>query len=519
VIKQFKKIIVLFFFCSFSVQAQSLLFPQDYFFDLHRQREALKDTSENYPNHLSLQPFQYELDPKIDSLNFYLDISKFGRRLLYEHLIRVKVKDPRADNAEFKLSIDPLFNFQFGTDINQAKLEKLYINSRGILLKAAINDKLKFESAFFENQATFANYIDKFVTTSGVVPGQGRYKSVDPKKNLIYDYAFASGVLAWEPSKNFSIFLGHGKNKIGNGYRSLLLSDNAFNYPYVRFSSKFFKGKVQYSNIYASLMNMTAGGAKTPFGTERLFQKKAAAFHHLSIQLHKRLNVSFFEGMIWQAADSSNRQYIDAGYLNPVIFTHAAAYGLNGKNNVLIGGDIQLKLFKSMALYAQVMMDHKDTSSGKIAGGFQAGFKYYDVFTLKNLFIQAEFNSISHYPYTSSFAGQEYAHYNQGLAYPFSRYSGSELVLMLAYNYKRIFGQFKVNMFNNESGFDNEKLSYGDFKAGFIINPRTNMNICAGVQYRDSYLKDHNSDVASLAFNSIIYFSLRTSLYNVYWDF
>ena len=509
------KIILLFCIGSFAVHAQSLLFPSDYFFDLQRQREALKDTASKYPVHLSMQPFQYNLDPKIDTFNYYIDdLGRFGRRLLFENLIRVNVKDPRAGNADFKLTIDPVFNIQGGTDISATKLEKIYTNTRGAWVKGSINDKIKFESAFFENQSTFAAYVDDFAKSTGVVPGQGRYKTF---KQNGYDYAFASGIVSYSASKNFNIQVGHGKNKIGNGYRSLLLSDNSMNYPYARFTSKFCKGKIQYTNIYASLMNLTAGGAKTPPGTERLFQKKAAAFQQLSWQVHKRINLSFFQGMIWNASDSSNRQHIDLGYVNPVIFTHAASYGMNGKNNVLVGGDLQIKLFKSLAVYGQVMFDNTDSVKlNNSSGGYQAGMKYYDVFTLKNLFFQAEYNSIANLPYISSFAAQSYTHYNQGIAYPFSQYRGNEVVLILAYNYKRFFGQFKVNLFNNESAYSTQRLAFGDFKAGFMINPKTNTNICAGVNYRDSFTKNIST---ATSFSTLIYFSLRTSLYNVYWDF
>jgi hypothetical protein len=224
--------------------------------------------------------------------------------------------------------------------------------------------------------------------------------------------------------------------------------------------------------------------------------------------------------MIWNASDSTNRQHIDAGYLNPFIFTNLAAYGLKGKNNILVGGDLQVKLFKTLALYGQVMLDEIDSSKiSKSKAGYQAGIKYYDVFTLKNLFIQAEYNSIANYPYTSAYSSQAYVHYNQGIAYPFSQYSGSEIVLILAYNYKRFFGQFKVNLFNNESGYKEQQLAFGDFKAGFMINPKTNTNICAGVNYRDSFTRDHSSSKTVSGFNTLVYFSLRTSLYNVYWDF
>ena len=47
---------------------------------------------------------------------------------------------------------------------------------------------------------------------------------------------------------------GHGKHFIGDGYRSLFLSDNSFNYPFLRIETKL--GKLQYTNLYAELQDI-----------------------------------------------------------------------------------------------------------------------------------------------------------------------------------------------------------------------------------------------------------------------
>lgn len=59
----------------------------------------------------------------------------------------------------------------------------------------------------------------------------------------------ASGYVSYSSNKHFNFQVGHGKHFVGDGYRSLLLSDNALNYPYARITSTF--GKLQYTNLYA----------------------------------------------------------------------------------------------------------------------------------------------------------------------------------------------------------------------------------------------------------------------------
>jgi hypothetical protein len=58
----------------------------------------------------------------------------------------------------------------------------------------------------------------------------------------------------------------------------LLLSDNAFNYPFARFTQQWAKGRIQYNNIYAVLMNLVPAAVKQNTGAERLFQKNLTAF-------------------------------------------------------------------------------------------------------------------------------------------------------------------------------------------------------------------------------------------------
>ena len=56
--------------------------------------------------------------------------------------------------------------------------------------------------------------------------------------------------------------------------------------------ASFFKQKLQYTQTYALLMNLSDGGTRIPIGTERIYQKKAASFQQLSWQVNKKINTN-----------------------------------------------------------------------------------------------------------------------------------------------------------------------------------------------------------------------------------
>ena len=95
------------------------------------------------------------------------------------------------------------------------------------------------------------NYLDAKIRKTKVVPGQGYARDF---KETGFDYSMAAGYVGIKPSKHFLVQFGHGKHFIGDGYRSLLLSDNAFNYPFLRIQTSFWK--VQYTNLYAEMQDI-----------------------------------------------------------------------------------------------------------------------------------------------------------------------------------------------------------------------------------------------------------------------
>lgn len=470
------------------------------------------------------------------------------RKLKKENLIIV------SDTTDkFYLTVDPLFNFEFGKDLASTDTfpEKLYKNTRGILIRGDIGKKFSFESSFLENQAVFVKYIDDYIQSTDtafintsyypyhVIPGQGRAKVF--KKNG-YDFGFASGYISYSPSSHFNFQIGTGKHFVGDGYRSLLLSDNAFNYPFARVTTSF--GKFQYTNLYTSFMNLTDGGVKTPPGTERLFQKKAGSFQFLSWNIHKRIQLGFFNGLIWRASDSMNNQCLRLSYASPIIYTSALTEGLNGTNNVLLGATLKIKITNSISVYGQFMMDEFSSIKNSLHNktGFQAGAKYFDLFGAKNLHLQLEYNQVRPYSYAQKKPEQSYTHYNQSLTHPLGT-NFKEAIVFLNYRIGDFFTQAKINYaiigkdsigrnYGNTIFKSDNNAFYGinstinkmgqgvkttlqiiDFHIGYLVNPSTNFNILVGISNRSSISEIENSQT------NYVYFGIRTSLSNVYYDF
>lgn len=476
--------------------------------------------------------------------------SKFIKRKLKEESLII-VDDT---SGKFHMAIDPLFNFEFGKDLASTDSfpEKLYKNTRGILVRGDIGKDFSFETSFLENQATFVKYIDDYIKSTDtlfpnainyqyhVIPGQGRSKAF---KLNGYDFGFSSGYASYSPNEHFNFQVGHGKHFVGDGYRSLLLSDNSFNYPYLRITTSFWK--LQYTNLYTVFMNLTDGGATTPPNTERLFQKKAASFQFLSWNVHERIQLGFFQGLVWEATDTRNRMCLDLSYFDPFIFGNALQFGLGGAHNVVLGSTLKLKITKSISLYGQYLADEfSRDGSGSLHNktGIQAGFKYFDVFKIRNLHLQLEYNQVRPYTYAHKNTAQSFSHYNQPLAHPLGA-NFSEMIVFLNYRIGDFFTEFRYSIatvgkdstganygnsiFNSDNtavyGFNSNvnkqnqgiktEINYLDFKIGYLINPCTNMNVVMGITMRDE-TSDYTQNQTRF-----IYVGLRTSLANHYYDF
>ncbi len=445
------------------------------------------------------------------SINGHPDKSLFARKVFYENLIIIK-------DSGFYITIDPLMNFEFGQDGEDTSASSLYTNTRGILVRGNVGSNFSFSTSFYESQSFFPDYLSSYVASSKVVPGQGRTK---PFKKTGYDYAMAQGYLSYSPKDYVNIIAGHGKNFIGDGYRSLLLSDAGFNYPHLKSTWWFFKNKLQYTTIFAQLNNLNR--LPTFSRVEPLFERKGASFFYLNYHINNFISVGLFEGTIWQTMDTSGTLGLNPLQLNPVIGVNTVANGFSSENNTVSGVNLKVKTPFHITFYSQLMIDEPTKTQGIVRGGYQLGLKYT---AFKNLLLQLEWNDVAPFSYTNELPLQSFTHYNQPLAHPQGA-GFTEIVFLTGYRFKRLFANAKINYYEY-SGFGHDvflpsfkvptqskdvELMIADVNLGFMINPKTNLNVSLGVNYR-------NQDIQVETFKTnYVYFALRTSLSNLYYDF
>lgn len=533
-----KQLLILFFLMlGLKVSAQQNYLPFNQF-QYHNFEDSLYAIGSDF--HTSVKPYreaqvrEYTNPDSLDRFGYAngkFANTWFGSRILKQHAVWL-------DSGKFQLFLDPAFNLEAGQD--RATDSSAYINTRGVQVGGNIGKKFSFYSAFYENQAKYAPYIGNYVVTHDVVPGQGRVKEFKGSANE-FDFSNAEGYISYAPSTHFAFQFGHGKNFIGDGYRSLLLSDYGFNYPFFKVTANFWK--IQYTSIWSSFLDVR----NRPVVYERGFPKKYGHFNYLSYNVHKRVNIGLFEGVIWRDRYPSGNSALNLGYANPIIFGHSIFSGLDRMNNAVIGANAKIKVLKTTSVYGQFVVDDINLKAGgkgfiENRTGYQVGFKSYNLFTLPNLFVQGEYNTVRPYTYSHADPIQNYGHFNEPLAHPYGA-NFKEMVGILAYRFKDISLQIKTvyatigrdtagmnfgqNVFltdtevaNGLASFDNTtgqgqevKLMVNDVRLGYLINPASNLNIFLGYTGRSEKVADVENKT------SYVYLGFRTDLRNFYYDF
>jgi hypothetical protein len=149
---------------------------------------------------------------------------------------------------------------------------------------------------------------------------------------------------------------------------------------------------------------------------------KFVAFHHLSLNIGKKLNIGLFESVLFNSTDSTS---FDWSYLNPVIFYRAIEQQYGSSDNVILGADFKLNAFKGVSLYGQFVLDEFVLDNIKAGNGWwankfaiQGGIKYYDAFGVSNFDLQAEANVVRPYTYSHGTPYGSYSNYMQPIAHP-----------------------------------------------------------------------------------------------------
>ncbi len=186
-------------------------------------------------------------------------------------------------------------------------------------------------------------------------------------------------------------------------------------------------------NLYTNFKDIT-GGYNDWFKAAN----KYGAFHFLSWNATKRLNINLFEAVIWADNVAGHTRGFDVNYMNPILFYRPVEFSMGSPDNALLGLGTHYKIGKNHVLYGQLLIDDfvlHDVMAGfkhllrpgnaTIQWGswfnkqaFQLGYKYFDVAGIRYLNFQTEYNYVRPYTYSHREVDENYGHLSEALADP-----------------------------------------------------------------------------------------------------
>ena len=340
------------------------------------------------------------------------------------HLLTVNQKD-------FYLRLNPMVNIQYGRELDNS--ENIISNQRGADLRVGLDDKIYAQTSIIENQFTYPSFFRDKINKFNAVPGAGFFKLLSKSsilKPIGYDYFLSNAQIGFKVSNHFHVQFGHGTNLIGDGMRSVFLSDYANEYLFLKLNARVWK--FHYQSLFAEL-NADSYSSSSLQGNQ-LTPKKYMATHTLQAQLFPKWNVGIFESVVFHRKD-----HFEFQYLNPVIIYRSIEGSIGSPDNVMLGINTRYDIKRIVSVYGQILIDEflfkevfKSNGYWGNKFGFQAGVKYYNALGINRLDLQAEYNTAKPYTYAHFDSIGNYAHHGTPLAHPLGA-NFKETILRLRY--------------------------------------------------------------------------------------
>ena len=454
----------------------------------------------------------------------------------------------QAGQKKVRFTADPLVDLSGGWDFSGNRA--VYKTGLGLNAMLRLGKKVAIGGDFMISQAAFPGFLNPYVENRRIVPGEGMAFGSPAGGYGWHRYSFYA---SYNFLKYFTVEAGMGRNFWGDGYRSLFLSDNAYSYPYFKIITNVWH--IKYVVMWAGLKDMS----RTVSSRWKNMDNKYGAFHYLSWDISPRVNLGFFEAIIWQQQDSTGTRGFDISYLNPVIFFRPVEFSRGSPDNSLLGLSLRVKVGRKTSLYGQFLIDDiivgeaKDgilnrirkifhPSDSTLTYGYwtnkqawQIGVRSYDMFRVKNLSGLLEFNFARPYTWAHRLVIQNYGHYNEPLAHP-SGANFRETSAFLWYSYRRWFFELHFNYtvagldtLNSDFGQDIYKPAWDVYEAdlnnipvkpyfnriaqgiktyvcyssagiSYLVNPENNLRFTLTYSYRssESYLRHVYGNVISI---------------------
>ncbi|MES2800203.1 MAG: hypothetical protein V4638_09325 [Bacteroidota bacterium] len=433
----------------------------------YRDRYFLHSSSENAIGNAVFPMVEstYDISKKIaDSSLQYYDATEV---LFKKHLLEFKGDD-------YYITISPVFDFSMGKDLQDTNNRRLFQNTRGIFIEADLMKNFSFSTAIYENQARFSAYESVYYSSIGelypnqssgqygtqnaVVPGSARTK---PFKNDGFDYAYAQGNLVYSPHKNVQLIAGNTTHFFGNGYRSMLLSDNSVGAPFFRVDWSI-TPKLKFVYLRQRLLNLMRKPVSST--VESYYEAKGLSVNYLSYQPLKNLSISLFESAVWSRGDSLTSHFSSPLLFNPIPFVAPLAMSKQKLLSVL-GINFGYTFAEKHVVYGQFAV----TNLNFKRYAHQLGYRVHNLFNLKDFVLQVEWNGASAGMYESPNKRLNYVHYNLPIAHPKGN-NFQEILLRLNYEIKRIYIDWSVDYFALRNYHENQLLPVDRALSPYSVN-------------------------------------------------
>ncbi len=497
-----------------------------------------------------LLPMERSLRWKLEQSAVAEGLHKTSAVLPYSHWHVEEVRSAADTTREVQgVNLGRLVNFRVQPLLNFTTFSMLSQRTRsghqfigGVEASASLLDRWVAGITYDGGHMEYPRYMEEIVDSLGVVPGWD-YAAPNGKGSRFDRLGFTLG---WKPSKHFELFAGRGKHFIGEGYRTLFLSDYAPNYNYGRIDVNVWK--LNYTVLYTQMDHTQDYSVRRFFPLE----SKYSTMHMLTVDATRWWTLGAFEAVVWEQEDSLIERGFDLNYLNPIIFFRPVEFGIGSSDNSLIGFSSTVRPTPTFHLYGQFLLDEfifsevtasirnqfadsaEPTGSWTNKQAFQLGWKWFEPLGLKQGMWLAEFNFVRPYTYGHSAPGQSFTHLNHPLAHPLGA-NFIEWVTVFNWQPKRWVLNAEVTYarkgFSTDAGYLGEDLLVSNIlrareydnpmlqgrlvdvanvnmRASRVVVKSWNLRAEAGIHYR--FLRTPAEEVHGAVFS----IGLRTALWN-----
>ena len=381
---------------------------------------------------------------------------------------------------DFTLRVNPVGYFTGGQDSDIDGT--LFTNTRGLEAIGTIDNKIGFYTFLTTTQARFPRYVFDFIRAERqAFPNEGFWKR---QGQTAWDLTHARGYISFAVTKSIDVQAGYDKHFIGNGMRSMILSDFSSPYLFMKLSTRL--GPFQYTNLFAELTADIQFGNLDPGDGD--YPNKYMAYHRLSVNVTPNFELGLYETVF------SSRASLD--YFNPIVFYRAIEQHRGSPDNISLGMDFRWNIRNQFSLYGQFILDEfflEELTAGdgsfRNKFGFQLGGKYIDAFDIPTLDLQAEVNLARPFLYAHEDPLLSYSNYRNPLAHPLGA-NFKELVLSARY---QPINKFRVSglITRSNQGLDDGITNFG----GDVLASTSNLamerghTIGQGVSTKTTYVE------------------------------